>query len=70
MSPDLLRRDQIDFVEKDKYGRSYLYTLIELKGIREKGYEKDYLQGKYGAIPFLGNWDNFCEIEDNEIKEE
>ncbi len=70
MSPDLLRRDQIDFVEKDKYGCSYLYTLIELKGIREKGYEKDYLQGKYGAIPFLGNWDNFCKIEDNEIKEE
>ena len=30
MSPRLLRRDQIDFVEKDKYGRSYLYTLVEL----------------------------------------
>lgn len=70
MSPDLLRRDQIDFVEKDKYGRSYLYTLIELKGIRDKAYfEKDYLQGKYGAIPFLGNWDNFCKIEDNTIED-
>lgn len=69
MSPDLLRRDQIDFVEKDKYGRSYLYTLVELKGIREKGYEKDYLQGKYGGIPFLGNWDSFCKMEDNTIEE-
>ncbi|WP_308600268.1 ATP-binding protein [uncultured Dysgonomonas sp.] len=68
MSPDLLRRDQIDFVEKDKYGRSYLYTLVELKGIREKGYEKDYLQGKYGGIPFLGDWDNFCKMEDNTIE--
>jgi AAA15 family ATPase/GTPase len=56
LSPDLLRRDQIDFVEKDKYGASHLYTLVEIKGVRnDASFEKDYIQGKYGAIPFLGN---------------
>ena len=69
MDPRLLRRDQIDFVEKDKYGRSYLYTLVEIKGIRSEKYEQDYLEGKYGAVPFLGNWDNLCDII-NDIENE
>jgi AAA15 family ATPase/GTPase len=73
MSSDLLRRDQIDFVEKDKYGRSYLYTLAELKGVRNNtNFESDYLQGKYGAIPFLRNLEEFAKMydEDIEIKSE
>lgn len=70
MDPRLLRKDQIDFVEKDKYGRSYLYTLVEIKGIRSDKYEQDYLDGKYGAIPFLGNWDNLRDIVNNNIENE
>lgn len=59
LSADLLRRDQIDFIEKDKFGASHLYTLVEIKGIRnDASFEKDYIQGKYGAIPFLGNFSN------------
>lgn len=58
MSSALLRKDQIDFTEKDKYGRSYLYTLVEIKGVRNTAsYENDYFKGKYGAVPFLGNWE-------------
>lgn len=57
LSADILRRDQIDFVEKDKYGASHLYTLVEIKGVRnDASFEKDYIQGKYGAIPFLGDF--------------
>lgn len=57
LSSDLLRRDQIEFVEKDKYGASHLYSLVQFKGIRNNvTFEKDYIQGKYGAIPFLGNF--------------
>jgi len=53
----LLRRDQIDFVEKDKYGESHIYSLIQFKGIRNTAsFEKDYIRGKYGAIPFLGDF--------------
>lgn len=64
LSSNLLRKDQIDFVEKDKYGASHLYTLIEIKGIRNNAsFEKDYIQGKYGAIPFLGNFSNLLNAE-------
>lgn len=64
LSSDLLRRDQIDFVEKDKYGASHLYTLVEIKGVRnDASFEKDYIQGKYGAIPFLGNFANLMTFE-------
>lgn len=57
LDSSLLRRDQIDFVEKDKKGASHLYGLIDFKGVRNTGkFEKDYIHGKYGAIPFLGNF--------------
>lgn len=57
LSSKLLRRDQIEFVEKDKYGASHLYSLAEFKGVRnDASFEKDYINGKYGAIPFLGNF--------------
>ncbi len=63
MSSDLLRRDQIDFVEKDQYGASHLYTLVELNGVRKDAkFEKDYLQGKYGAIPYVGNWSELSKL--------
>lgn len=59
MNAKLLRRDQISFVNKDKYGTSKLYTLIEYKGIRNNAsFEKDYLDGKYDAVPFLNEMDN------------
>ena len=55
----LLRRDQIAFIEKDKYGASHLYDLVEFKGVRnDASFEKDYLDGRYGAIPFVGNFDS------------
>ena len=55
----LLRRDQIAFIEKDKFGASHLYDLVEFKGVRnDASFEKDYLDGRYGAIPFVGNFDS------------
>jgi len=57
-----LRRDQICLVDKNKFGISSFLSLIEFKGVRkDSSYEKDYLQGKYGAIPFLGNFDHIIE---------
>ena len=55
LSSRLLRRDQIYFVEKERTGASRLYSLAEfdLPSI-SVDFENDYLQGKYGAIPFLG----------------
>ena len=62
---DLLRRDQIWFTEKDRLGYSDLYSLVEYKinqasSVRNDAtFSKDYLAGKYGAIPFFGNIDSF-----------
>jgi len=55
------RRDQIYFIEKDKYDCSDIYSLIEYKEDNKKirkdrSFEKDYIQGRYGAIPFIGNF--------------
>lgn len=56
LNPRLLRRDQISFAEKDRFGATHLFSLVELKGVRnDASFEKDYIKGKYGAIPFLGN---------------
>lgn len=57
------RRDQIYFVEKNKYGASEMYSLVEYKEEgktirKDRSFEKDYIQGRYGAIPFIGNLSN------------
>lgn len=51
----LLRRDQIWFVEKDRFGASHLYSLAEFNVRNDAALEKNYIEGKYGAIPFFGD---------------
>lgn len=52
---DLLRRDEIWFVEKSEQGVSNLYSLAEFKMKPDLKIEKGYLNGRFGAIPFFGN---------------
>ena len=57
------RRDQIYFVEKDQFGASDMYSLVEYKEEgktirKDRSFEKDYIEGRYGAIPFIGNLTN------------
>lgn len=72
---DILRRDQIWFAEKDIYGISDIYSLVEYKinqatSVRNDAtFSKDYLLGKYGAIPYFGNIEKFIidySVDDNE----
>lgn len=52
LSPEnKLRRDQINLVEKNIKGETELYSLSDVKGIREGNYEKWYLEGRLGGIP-------------------
>ena len=56
------RRDQILFVEKNKNEESHIYSLAEFKGVRnDASFEKDYLDGRYGAVPFLNNFSSIFE---------
>jgi hypothetical protein len=49
-----MRRDQISFVEKDRDGASLVYSLADVRGVRDGApYEKDYLSGKYGGVPTI-----------------
>lgn len=50
-------REQIWFAEKDIYEATYYTSLLEIAGVRKSdNYEKNYIMGKYGAIPYLGNF--------------
>ena len=63
LSAKCLRRDEVWFVEKDKQEASDLYSLVEFKdadGVKvrnDRSFEKDYIKGRYGAIPYVNyNW--------------
>lgn len=65
LSNNLLRRDEIWFTEKAPSGVSTLYSLADFvdedgtKIRKDESYEKNYLLGKYGAIPTLKYFDMF-----------
>jgi hypothetical protein len=67
LSNQLLRRDEIWFAKKDNDGLSSLYSLadfVDEDGVRirkDESYEKNYMVGKYGAIPDLKSIDMFKE---------
>ncbi len=50
-----LRRDQIWFCEKSYVGASHIFSLSDMKTRIDDNFEKGYLQGRYGAIPFSGS---------------
>ena len=58
LNKETFRRDEIWFAEKDKYGISTIYSLADykindVKVRNDATYNKDYLTGRYGAIPVL-----------------
>ena len=61
LSQKILRRDQIWFTEKDSKEQTDLYSLIDIvlpdgtKPRNDANYEKNYITGRYGAIPYILN---------------
>ena len=59
MNSEVFRRDEIWFVAKGKEQNSKLYSLVEFKTSNgeivraDAKYDKQYLEGKYGADPYL-----------------
>ncbi len=62
LKPEIFRRDQVWFVEKDRQEQSQYYSLLEYKTKqgdkprKDEAWERGYLAGRYGAIPFLGSF--------------
>lgn len=52
----VLRRDQVWLTEKDDQGATIVYPLTDYKPRKAENLERGYIQGRYGAIPFLGNF--------------
>lgn len=58
LSAGLFRRDQIWFTQKDSFGTTEAYSLAEYKVRSTSPFERDYLQGRYGATPIIGDIEN------------
>ena len=53
---NMFRRDQIWFTELNEGRTTDIYSLAELKNVRkDENISKGYMNGKYGAIPFIRN---------------
>ena len=57
-STKMLRRDQIWFTEKNRSEQTDLYCLTDIvlpdgtKPRNDANYEKNYIAGRYGAVPY------------------
>ena len=68
MDPKIMRRDQFYFAEKTLHEATKLYSLADLKGIRNNSdFARQYLAGMYGALPILGD---FLEEIEEEFEQE
>lgn len=62
LGANLFRRDQVWFTEKDDFEATDLYSLLEFKDEdgktirKDRSFEKDYIRGRYGAIPYISNY--------------
>ena len=67
MSPTLMRRDQIWFAEKDQAGATKLFSLYDFEDRprSDSAFAKNYLAGRYGAVPSFGP-----SLEDSELPKE
>lgn len=54
---DIFNEDQIWFVNKNEFGESGMYSLIEFKNLTNTDYASSYLKGAYNAIPLFENKD-------------
>jgi uncharacterized protein len=63
-----LRRDQIWFTEKDAEGGTHLYPLTDFKPRKNENLERGYLQGRYGAVPFIGSPDFLANLHQDKAE--
>ncbi|NJP23790.1 ATP-binding protein [Microbispora hainanensis] len=61
LADDTLGRDEVWFTEKDANGATSLFPLADFRPRTDENIERGYLQGRYGAVPYL-NFDKVREI--------
>ncbi|NLE16234.1 MAG: ATP-binding protein, partial [Spirochaetales bacterium] len=71
LQSDRLRKDQIWFVQKNACEASRLYALSEFKSVqvrKSENFETNYLQGKYGAVPYIQRFNHCSEVASEQEK--
>ncbi len=63
LDQELLRRDEIWFAEKDRSSATRLYSLTDFRARNDSKISDHYLQGRFGAVPFLGDLNRLHEKE-------
>ena len=63
MDLNLVRQDEIWFVERNNKNESTIYSLDNFKERYDKRIEKAYLEGRYGAIPVFSSFESFISNE-------
>ena len=58
---ELLRKDEVWLLEKDEDGATHATSLSEFKLTDGMNWEKGYLNGRFGAIPFVGSVDDLLQ---------
>ncbi|MEU7910134.1 AAA family ATPase [Microbispora bryophytorum] len=61
LDDEILNRDEVWFTEKDASGATTLFSLADFRPRSDENIERGYLQGRYGAVPYL-NFDKIREI--------
>ena len=68
MDLDYVRQDEIWFIERQKDHSSKIYSLNKFRSRFDKKVEKEYLLGRYGALPIFDQVSLYTSIsEDGEI---
>lgn len=72
LSAEIFRRDQIWFIQKDRFGVASLYSLASFRtdegGRKTDNFEEKYLQGRYGGVPVLGSFSRVFGMENKESR--
>ncbi len=61
----VVRKDQVWFVEKDRFEASHLFSLADFKSTKVRSaenYESNYRKGKYGATPYTEAWRSWNDL--------
>ena len=72
LGTNLFRRDQIWFIEKERFGAASLYSLASFKtdegGRKTDNFEEKYLQGRYGGVPILGDFSKIFQPQNGTVQ--
>lgn len=58
LNSEFLRRDQINFTDKEKEGMTKLFSLADISERKNVDFAKRYLEGRYNALPYIKDFEN------------